>query len=129
MKSPPSRDKPAAVSSRELKLRVYAQDVIAMGPGKADLLAAIDRAGSISAAGRELGMSYRRCWELVSIMNAHFRDPLVLSIKGAYSSDIAQWSAAQQKPSRPTSNISGHSCARKPLTLVRMTPLYFSICL
>ena len=84
MKSPPTRNNPVAtvVGSRELKLRVYAQDVIAMGPGKADLLAAIERAGSISAAGRELGMSYRRCWELVSIMNAHFREPLVLSVKG-----------------------------------------------
>ena len=84
MKSPPTRNNPVAtvVGSRELKLRVYAQDVIAMGPGKADLLAAIERAGSISAAGRELGMSYRRCWELVSIMNAHFREPLVLSAEG-----------------------------------------------
>jgi len=32
-----------------------------IGPGKIDLLEAIDREGSISAAGRALGMSYKRC--------------------------------------------------------------------
>ncbi|MGH8717510.1 MAG: winged helix-turn-helix domain-containing protein, partial [Burkholderiales bacterium] len=37
----------------------------AMGPGKADLLEAIERHGSISAAAREMGMSYRRAWMLV----------------------------------------------------------------
>jgi molybdate transport system regulatory protein len=71
-----------AQDMREIKLRVYAGDVIAMGPGKADLLDAINVSGSISGAGRALGMSYRRCWELVSIMNAQFIEPLVLSVKG-----------------------------------------------
>jgi len=80
------------VDSRELRLRVYAGDVIAMGPGKADLLAAIASTGSISGAGRALGMSYRRCWELVSIMNAHFREPLVLSVKGGANGGGAELS-------------------------------------
>ena len=69
-------------SQRELRLRVYAGPVIAMGPGKADLLSAIEATGSISAAARELGMSYKRCWDLVSIMNEHFKAPLVISVKG-----------------------------------------------
>ncbi|HEX6981008.1 MAG TPA: LysR family transcriptional regulator [Alphaproteobacteria bacterium] len=56
-----------------------------MGPGKADLLDAIDRTGSIAAAGRELGMSYRRAWLLVETMNACFRAPLVEAIKGGRS--------------------------------------------
>ena len=89
------RRQPAAkdsVDSRELRLRVYAGDVIAMGPGKADLLAAIASTGSISGAGRALGMSYRRCWELVSIMNAHFREPLVLSVKGGANGGGAELS-------------------------------------
>lgn len=81
-----------SVDSRELRLRVYAGDVIAMGPGKADLLAAIASTGSISGAGRALGMSYRRCWELVSIMNAHFREPLVLSVKGGANGGGAELS-------------------------------------
>jgi len=70
------------VAPRELRLRVYADDAIAMGPGKADLLEAIDRIGSISGAGRELGISYKRCWDLVETMNANFREPLVATTAG-----------------------------------------------
>ena len=57
----------------KLKLQLYCGDEIAMGPGKADLLEAIAREGSISAAGRALGMSYRRAWLLVDTMNRCFR--------------------------------------------------------
>ena len=57
-------------------------DVYAMGPGKADLLEAIHETGSISAAGRKLGMSYRRTWLLVDEMNRCFRSPLVESRLG-----------------------------------------------
>lgn len=81
-----------AADPRALRLRVYAGDVIAIGPGKADLLAAIADTGSISAAGRALGMSYRRSWELVAIMNAHFREPLVLSVKGGANGGGAELS-------------------------------------
>lgn len=61
----------------KLKLQLYCGDEIAMGPGKADLLEAILREGSISAAGRALGMSYRRAWLLVDTMNRCFEKPLV----------------------------------------------------
>jgi len=61
----------------KLKLQLYCGGEIAMGPGKADLLEAIGREGSISAAGRALGMSYRRAWMLVDTMNRCFREPLV----------------------------------------------------
>jgi molybdate transport system regulatory protein len=50
---------------------------IALGPGKADLLEAIQRHGSITAAARDLGMSYRRAWLLVETMNRCFAIPLV----------------------------------------------------
>lgn len=53
-----------------------------MGPGKADLLEAIDRVGSISAAAREMGMSYKRAWDLVDTMNRCFRHPLVSTATG-----------------------------------------------
>jgi molybdate transport system regulatory protein len=61
----------------KIKLQLYCGDEIAMGPGKADLLEAIASAGSISAAGRLLGMSYRRAWLLVDTMNRCFHSPLV----------------------------------------------------
>lgn len=48
-----------------------------MGPGKADLLEFIAQTGSISAAARKMGMSYRRAWALVQIMNSAFEAPVV----------------------------------------------------
>ena len=56
--------------------------VVSLGPGKADLLEAINRAGSISAAARDMGMSYRRAWNLIEAMNGDFRLPLVKKISG-----------------------------------------------
>lgn len=56
-----------------------------LGPGKADLLAAIDSAGSIAAAGREMGMSYKRAWQLVETLNTSFGAPLVARSRGGAS--------------------------------------------
>jgi molybdate transport system regulatory protein len=61
----------------ELRLRIRRGDDIAVGPGKIDLLEAIDATGSITAAARSLGMSYRRAWLLVDTMNRCFRTPVV----------------------------------------------------
>lgn len=66
----------------QIKIRLYCGDEIAMGPGKADLLDAIGREGSISAAGRALGMSYRRTWMLVDVMNRCWDEPLVETAAG-----------------------------------------------
>lgn len=68
----------------QVKIRVMAGPVIAFGPGKATLLAAIERTGSISAAAREMGMSYRRAWLLVDEMNRSFRQPLVETAAGGH---------------------------------------------
>ncbi len=92
VKQSQSDDTAGSRDVREIKLRVYAGEVIAMGPGKANLLEAIASEGSISGAGRALGMSYRRCWELVSIMNAQFLDPLVVSAKGGSNGGGAELS-------------------------------------
>lgn len=78
----------------KLKLRLYCGDEIAMGPGKADLLEAIDREGSISAAGRSLNMSYRRAWMLVDTMNRCFIEPLVVTTPGGGKSAGARVTAA-----------------------------------
>jgi molybdate transport system regulatory protein len=53
-----------------------------VGPGKIVLLEAIAEAGSISAAARSLGMSYRRAWELVAELNETFSTPVVERITG-----------------------------------------------
>ena len=67
----------------KIKLQIYCGGEIAMGPGKADLLEAIRHNGSISAAGRALGMSYRRAWLLVDTMNRCWAEPLVATSPGA----------------------------------------------
>jgi len=53
-----------------------------MGPGKAALAEAIDRTGSISAAAREMGMSYRRAWQLVEALNRSFLEPVIATEVG-----------------------------------------------
>ncbi|MDQ2970851.1 MAG: LysR family transcriptional regulator [Acidobacteriota bacterium] len=57
-------------------------EVIILGPGKADLLEALARSGSIRDAAAELGMSYMRAWTLIRIMNERFREPLVEAVRG-----------------------------------------------
>lgn len=75
------------------KIRILIGAVVAIGPGKADLLEAIGRTGSISAAGREMGMSYRRAWLLVEAMNANFESPLVETATGGRSGGGARLTA------------------------------------
>lgn len=71
------------MSSKLLKIRVpYDGVASAMGPGKADLLDAIERTGSISGAARDMGMSYKRAWDLVDTMNRCFKHPLVATATG-----------------------------------------------
>lgn len=65
-----------------LRLRLLFGDRLVFGPGKGELLARIEETGSIAAAGRAMGMSYKRAWALVEEMNAAFRAPLVASARG-----------------------------------------------
>lgn len=65
-----------------LSLRLHFDSGMTFGRGKADLLQAVDEEGSISAAGRRMGMSYRRAWSLVEEMNGHFATALVDSSRG-----------------------------------------------
>jgi len=61
----------------KLKLQLMHGGEIAMGPGKAELLDAIEATGSISAAARSMGMSYRRAWMLADTMNRCFAQALI----------------------------------------------------
>lgn len=83
------------MSSRalKLKLQIYCGEEIAMGPGKADLLEAIGREGSISGAARAMGMSYRRAWLLVDAMNRCWQAPLVATMAGGGEGRGAQVTA------------------------------------
>ena len=65
-----------------LRFRIVLKPGFALGPGKADLLEAIGRTASLTAAAAGLGMSYKRSWILVREMNAAFSEPLVETEKG-----------------------------------------------
>ena len=72
------------------RLRIVMGKGLMLGPGKVDLLEAIARKGSISAASREMGMSYRRAWLLVEALNQMFTRPLVIAAPGGARGGGAQ---------------------------------------
>jgi len=63
-------------------LRVTLTEAAYIGPGRADLLEGIAETGSISAAGKRMGMSYKRAWSLVQALNEGFGAPLVEASRG-----------------------------------------------
>lgn len=73
----PVPDAKKALPDHDLRLRILRGEARVFGPGRVTLLKMIVASGSISAAARALGMSYRRAWLLVESMNANFREPLV----------------------------------------------------
>lgn len=64
------------------RLRVVDRETIVLGPGKADLLQAIEHHASLRHAAGDIGMSYMRAWRLIQTMNAAFREPVVLLSRG-----------------------------------------------
>lgn len=67
---------------QRLSLRFSLTSETLFGPGKAALLEGISQTGSIAAAGRAMGMSYKRAWYLIDTLNMSFAEPLVVSTKG-----------------------------------------------
>lgn len=71
-------------------LRVVLSETAYIGPGRADLLEGIAATGSIAAAGKAMGMSYKRAWSLVQALNEGFGQPLVISSRGGAGQGGAQ---------------------------------------
>ena len=65
-----------------LRMRVTCGASVALGPGKVALLETLRQTHSINAAAKQLGMSYRRAWQLVDEINASLREPAVVSAVG-----------------------------------------------
>ncbi len=82
----PNSDK----GSVKIKIQLVVNDNIALGPGKADLLEAIQAKGSISAAAVHMGMSYKRAWDLVNTMNKSFKQAVVSTSVGGGKGGGAQ---------------------------------------
>ncbi|MFN3435189.1 MAG: winged helix-turn-helix domain-containing protein [Sphingomonas sp.] len=118
------------VGALKLKLQLACGDGFALGPGKADLLDAIGREGSISAAGRVLGMSYRRAWLLVDEMNRCFATPLVETLRGGgreRGARLTEAGAAMLADYRAleaaTATIADHPAYRRLAAALRDVPL------
>lgn len=73
---------PTIPADVRFRLRIRQDDRIAIGPGKVALLEAIQQHGSISAAARSLGMSYRRAWVLIDELNQALAVPATASEQG-----------------------------------------------
>ena len=76
------------------KIRILQDGIFAFGPGKAALLEAIGRRGSVQGAGLELGLSYSKTRRLVDEMNVSFQSPLVETARGGSSHGGAAVTAA-----------------------------------
>ena len=79
MTKPKQPDKPASDS---LSIRLDLACGVRIGPGKVAVLEEVARLGSISAAGRKLGMSYRRTWDLVEDLNRRLGTQVVATAAG-----------------------------------------------
>jgi molybdate transport system regulatory protein len=77
----------------QVSLKLRFTDELALGPGKIRLLELIRETGSISAAGRAMGMSYRRAWLLVDDLNRSFKGPLVVTQLGGSGGGGAELTA------------------------------------
>ena len=65
-----------------LRVSIVFESGARIGPGKARLLESIRDTGSISAAAREMGMSYKRAWLLLDSINQAFIEPVVMAATG-----------------------------------------------
>jgi molybdate transport system regulatory protein len=82
---PTSNDTANEPPEVRFRMRIRKGEHIAVGPGKIALLEAVRENGSISAAARSLGMSYRRAWLLIDELNRSLKSPATISEQGGQS--------------------------------------------
>lgn len=94
-----SASKKVKAPSPELRprIRIMQGRNIAFGPGKADLLSALEETGSLNQAARRMGMSYMRAWLLVQEMNRSYAKPLVKAERGGAKGGGAALTVTGQK--------------------------------
>ena len=70
------------VKTQKPRIRVLLGDAASLGPGKIELIDAIEKAGSISGAAKMMNMSYRRAWNLVDSINHDFTEEIIITSVG-----------------------------------------------
>jgi len=71
-----------AAQRAHVRVRIDFDAGPSIGPGKVALLEHIDSSGSLSQAARDLGLSYRRAWNLLDDLNHAFSEPVVATVTG-----------------------------------------------
>jgi molybdate transport system regulatory protein len=66
----------------QLSLRIDLASSARIGPGAIRLLELVEETGSISAAGRAYGMTYRQAWTVLDELNRTFRWPILATRPG-----------------------------------------------
>jgi len=108
---------------RGLTLRVLRGRAPAIGPGKAELVERIAETGSISAAARAMGMSYRRAWQLVEAMNRACREPVVITAIGGRRGGGAEVTAFGRRLVRLFREMEDHASSAIAADLKRFESL------
>ncbi len=106
-----------------LKIRIHFDAQSWLGPGKIELLELIEAHGSISAAGRAMGMSYKRAWDLVAEMNRIFGAPVASAQSGGRAGGGAELTAlghALVEHYRGAERACGAAAARHVAALERL---------
>lgn len=106
-----------------LRFRLLLGRSIAIGPGKADLLAALAETGSISAAARSMSMSYKKAWYLLDTMNRCFREPLIEAEKGGRGRGGAKLTAMGERVLHLYRSIETRAAAAVAEDLAAFAPL------
>lgn len=52
------------------------------GPGRVELLERIEATGSINKAAKQMGMSYKKAWEMINVLNTQTSKPFVITQTG-----------------------------------------------
>ena len=105
-----------------VSVRLRFADDARLGPGKIALLEAIARTGSIAAAGRDMGMSYRRAWLLVDDLKSVFGEPLVETAAGGAHGGGAELTRRGREvlaAYRTLEKVAARAAARAVKTLTR----------
>lgn len=108
---PQTAGTPVGEPKVRFRLRVTRGEHVAVGPGKVELLEAVQRTGSITAAAKSLDMSYRRAWLLLDELNACLREPAVESAQGGAHGGGSRLTRAGQELVRLYRDIE-HTAAR-----------------
>lgn len=88
---------PGSAYDVRFRMRIRAGDTIAIGPGKIDLLEAVGTHGSLAAAARSMGMSYRRAWLLLDEINRALAMPATDATTGGQAGGGSRLTAVGER--------------------------------